>query len=216
MSGMRKPLLIPLVVTVLLFVAAAGFGVWAFMSRQDYKDNSDQKVAAAVEVAQQQTADKKDKEFAVAEKLPLRTYTGPAPYGSLKIQYPKTWSVYVDELTNSSQPIDAYFNPGFVPATDEDGVVYALRAQVKSQLYADTLKSYQTFIKAGKLKATPYIPANETSVTGLRLDGQLTSKVSGSMVVLPLRDKTLLLWTESPQFVNDFNTNILPNFSFSK
>ncbi|MEO8784998.1 MAG: hypothetical protein ABI221_01600 [Candidatus Saccharimonadales bacterium] len=213
---MRKPLLIPLIVTGLLFVAAVAFAAWAFMGRQDYKDNSDQKVTAAVQVAQQQTSDQKDKQFAAAEKLPLRTYTGPAPYGSLKIQYPKTWSVYVSELTDSSKPIDAYFNPGFVPATGQDGVVYALRAQISSQLYSDVVSSFQSFIKAGKLTATPYIPVNETSVTGLRLDGQLTSKVTGSMVVLPIRDKTLEIWTESPQFVNDFNTNILPNFTFSK
>lgn len=213
---MRKPLLIPLIIVSLLFVAVAGFASWAFMGRQDYKTNSDQKVAAAVAIAQQQTSAQKDKQFTIAEKLPLRTYTGPAPYGSLKISYPKTWSVYVSELTDSTRPIDAYFNPGFVPSTNENGVVYALRAQIISQMYTDALNSFQPYIKSGKLKATPYIPANEPSVTGLRLDGQLTPLVNGSMVVLPLRDKTLEIWTESPQYVNDFNTNVLPNFTFSK
>jgi hypothetical protein len=216
MSGMRKPFLVPLIVVGVFFVAAAAFGTWAFMSRQDYKDNSDQKVAAAVKVAQQQTATSKDNEFVVKEKLPLRTYRGPSPYGSLLVKYPKTWSAYVSESSSSATPVNGYFNPGFVPGVDVQGALYALRVQVLNQSYSQAVQVYQDRVKAGQLTAKPFISVNNKTVTGLRFDGQITGTATGSLVALPLRDKTLLLWTESPDFVNDFNSNILPNFSFAQ
>lgn len=214
---MKQSYFVPFIVVLVLFLAAASAGVWAFMSRQDYKDHSDQKVVAAVQVAQALTASKKDNEFAAKEKLPLKTYGGPAAYGSLKIKYPKTWSAYVSEdSNNSSTPINAYFNPNFVPGTDVKGVVYALRAQVIGQSYAQVLQSVASQVKSGQTKATVFIPASNKSVTGTRLDGKLLSGATGSMVILPSRDKTIELWTESNTFLNDFNTIILPNFSFSQ
>jgi hypothetical protein len=35
------------------------------------------------------------------------------------------------------------------------------------------------------------------------------------MIVIPLRDKTLQVWCDRPEFLPDFNNNVLPNFSFS-
>lgn len=199
----------------LLFLVAVGFAAWAFTGRQDYKDHSDRKVAAAVAVAEQRTSAKKDNEFAIAEQQPLRTYTGPSPYGSLKVKYPKTWSAYVGESdTNSGTPIDGYFSPGYVAATDNPKNIYALRVKIVSQSYDTVAKSFQPNIKTGKITASPFIPANAPTVTGLRLDGEISTGKTGSMVIMPLRDKTLELWTESPGFVSDFNTNILPNFTF--
>lgn len=213
--GVLNGLLIPLVLVSLLFVVAASFAGWAYTSRADYKNNSDAKAAAAVAVAEQATATKKDAEFVEKEKLPLVSYKGPAAYGSLLVKYPKTWSAYVSERTNSSTPIDNYFHPQFVPAGDGDHS-YALRVQVVNQSYATVLKSFEAKVKAGKLTATAYIPATQPKVTGTRLDGEIQAKQQGSMVIVPIRDKTLKLWTESPDFVKDFNTNILPNYTFSQ
>lgn len=212
---MKRPLLIPLIVVSLFLLIALGFGVWAFANMQDYKDHSDRKSAAAVAVAEQRLSAKKDNEFAIAQQQPLRSYTGPAPYGSLKIKYPKTWSAYVGESdSNGGMPINGYFNPGYVPATDNPKNLYALRVQIVSKSYDSVAKTFQGNIKSGKLKATAYIPENAKSVTGLRLDGQIATDKSGSMVIMPLRDKTLELWTESPSFIDDFNNYILPNFTF--
>ena len=51
----------------LLFVSASIFGVWAFSSRQDYKDNVDAKIDDAVVIAVQQTETAKDVEFVEKE-----------------------------------------------------------------------------------------------------------------------------------------------------
>jgi hypothetical protein len=224
MSGMKRlnqrghmnALLIPLVLLGVFFVITAGMAAWAFSGRQDYKNKSDEKVAAAVEVAEQETSTKKDNQFAEEIKQPLTSYKGPEAFGSIFVKYPKTWSAYVNESpAGSGSPVDAYFQPGFVPAV-KDNVSYALRIQLMASNYATVVQSFDSNIKSGKLKASPYTPASVSGVVGLRLDGTITTGKNGAMIIVPIRDKTLKVWTESPEFLNDFNNNILPNFTFAQ
>src|SRR5688572_29223791 len=95
-----------------LFIGALVFGFWAYAGRQDYKNNTDEKIAAAVKVAEAKTASAKDNQFAEDMKNPLKTYTGPDTYGGVVLQYPRTWSGYVD--TKGGSPLRAYFHPDVV------------------------------------------------------------------------------------------------------
>jgi hypothetical protein len=215
-AGMINILLIPFILAVLFFLATAGFAYWAYSSRQDYKDNTDQKISSAVALAKQQEDTKKDADFVQQEKKPLRTYSGPEAYGSLKISYPKTWSAYVAQTdNNSSLPLDGYFYPGTVPSVSNQDNTFALRLQVVTQSYSDVLNSFSSFVKNGSVTVKPYALPKVPSVIGVRIEGQVIPHKSGSMIVLPLRNTTLKIWTEASQFECDFNSNILPNVSFS-
>ena len=206
--------LVSIVLLSVFLVAALGFGVWAFMGRQDYKDNVDAKVKVAVQANTKAVQEQDAKDYAEAAKEPLKTYVGPEAFGSVHISYPKTWSAYVI-TTTSSQPLDAYFNPEYVPsATDKDSV-FALRTEVVTTSYSQTLAQYKSLQKQGKVTVAPFALPKTPSVVGVRVEGQLTSKKQGSMVILPLRDKTLKIWIESAQYLDDFNKFILPNASFS-
>jgi hypothetical protein len=206
--------MISFILVFLLLLGATGFGAWAYMGRQDYKVNSDKKVSMAVEIAKKQEATTKDNEFLEKEKLPLKTYSGPEAYGSVHIEYPKTWSAYVNEVSGqSSLPVDGYFQPGFVPGI-QSGASFALRVQVTSTAYDQELKKFDSYVKTGKAKVIPFTAPKVTSVAGTRVDGQIDQNTQGSIVLFPMRDKTLKVWTESSQFLNDFNTNILPNVTF--
>lgn len=209
-------LLIPFILASLLFVAAGGFGVWAFVSRQDYKNNTDQKVTAAVQVAVKQAQDAKDAEFAQTEKLPTKTYSGPATYGSIHIEYPKTWSAYVDESNSSDSgaPVNGYWYPDFVPGI-QSGASYALRVEVTQTAYSQELATFDSLTKAGKVKVSAFQAPKVQNVIGSRIDGEIAPNKQGSLVLIPLRDKTLKIWTESSQFRSDFDTTILPNLSFA-
>jgi len=198
--------------TLILFIAALSFGIWAYGGMQDYKNNVDPKIAAAVATAEEATSAKKDKEFTEKEKRPLRTYTGPSAYGSVAVSYPKTWSAYADESARSSNPLDATFNPNFVPGL-QSGSNVALRVQVVSTSYADTIRTFDSQIKTGKVTAAPYAVAKVPAVTGLRIDGEIATNKQGAMIIVPVRDKTLKVWTEASQYVNDFNSLILPNLT---
>ncbi len=208
-------LIFPLIALVLFFIAALVFGLWAYNSRQDYKNNVDQKIQAAVDVAKKETATQKDNEFIDREKQPLKDYQGPTSYGSVQVKYPKTWSAYVDESGKAGVPVDGYFQPNYVQGVNTPDVSYALRLQVLNRTFANELGSYDAQIKGGKATTQPYKPVNVPGVVGVRLDGEPEIGKKGVVILIPLRDKTIKLSTEADQYKQDFTDNILPNFSFT-
>ena len=214
-SGSINSLLFPCIVITLLFFVSAGFGVWAFAGRQDYKDNTDAKIASAVTVAQQVESTLKDRQFAEIEKQPLRTYSGPQAFGSLVVKYPKTWSAYVDATGAGNAQVDGYFNPGTVPALNVPSSLFALRVQVKAQSYSEVVNTIRDAQQSSGALISPFALAKVPNVIGIRVDGNYQDDKKGSLIILPLRDKTIEISTESSDYLADFNNNILPNFSFS-
>ncbi len=209
-------LLVPVIILALLFVGATVFGAWAFTSRSDYKNNSDTKAAIAVATAKQATQASDAKLFAEEAKKPLTTYVGPDAYGSVKVQYPKIWSAYVD-TTNVSRPLDAYFHTDYVPSINSKST-YNLRVEVVARSYSAQMSQYGALVKSGKATAAPYAFPKVPSVTGTILTGTVfpdNITGSGTTILVPLRDKTLRVSMESPSYAPDFNTYILPNLSFS-
>ncbi|HLB66395.1 MAG TPA: hypothetical protein VJJ78_02270 [Candidatus Saccharimonadales bacterium] len=212
--GVVNTLLIPLIVIGTILLAAAIFAIWAYSGRQDFKNNVDKKIETAVEIAKKQTASAKDNEFVEKEKNPLKTYRGPEAYGSVVVKYPKTWSAYVVEGGNSSNPVDGYFNPDFVPGVQTSSV-YALRIQVVPSAYDRELDRYDAFVQKGTVKVAPFRFPKVKSIVGVRLNGEIANGKQGSLILVPLRDKTLKVFTETNSFVADFNKFILPNLKFS-
>ncbi|HSX23913.1 MAG TPA: hypothetical protein VLE74_02320 [Candidatus Saccharimonadales bacterium] len=206
-------LIIALTLVSLLFLGAAGFGLWAFTSRQDYKDHSDKKAAEASAAAVKKEDVKKEADFLEREKNPLKLYEGPEAFGSIKISYPKTWGAYVVEQDRATLPIDGYFHPVFVPGV-QSGTAFALRVQVTSQAYDTELKQFENKIKTGKVKLSPFVAKNVPGVTGSRLEGEINNGQKDVMILLPLRDKTLKISSESPEYVGDLDNIILPNLKF--
>jgi hypothetical protein len=213
--GALNALLLPLVAVVLLFILSAVFGVWAYGQMQDYKNNTDSKISDAVDVAVKKEDAKKAAEYAEQSKNPLRTYSGPEAYGSVQVQYPRTWSAYVIEQLSNSHAVDGYFQPNFVPSATAESSSFALRVRVLTQSYANVMATFQGNIKAKKLTATPYSFAKVPTIVGTKLDGQIAAGKQGTMIIVPLRANTLEVWTENSTTANDFNTYILPNISFA-
>lgn len=208
-------LLIPLILSILLLVSAIIFGVWAFMSMEDYKDNVQQKVDKAVAIAKQETGTAKDAEFVEKEKNPLREYKSPQATGSIVIQYPKTWSAYINEDANGSDPLDGYFHPSYVPGM-ESGTNFALHIRVVSTAYAEYMDQFESQVQEGKITVAPYrAPKMPDSAVGARLDGEINPGQQDSMVVFPLRDKTIEISTQSSEFKNDFEKIILANLTYT-
>lgn len=212
-GGYIDKLLLPLIVVVLLFFGAVGFGVWAFMGRQDYKNNSDQKAAAAAAAQKKATQTEEAAKYAEEAKNPLKNFVGPADFGSVTFQYPKTWSGYV--IKSDSSPLNAYFYPDVVPNVDNATNAYALRVAIIEKPYSEVLQGYQGDVEEGAVTVTPYASPKVEGVVGSRVDGQITKEERGSVVLFPIRNITLQVWTEADQYINDFNNIILPNLSFA-
>ncbi len=213
-NGQINILLIPLILISLFFVGAIGFGVYAFQGKQDYKNNVDAKVSVAVDKAVQAEDVKDNAQFAENYKKPLLTYHGPDAYGSVVLQYPRTWSGYVNETVGNND-LDGYFAPGVVPDIAGTSSAFALRIQVVNTSYSNSLLAFSGQVQSHKVTITPYSLPKVPDVVGSRVDGAVEPTKTGSMILLPLRDKTLKVWTNSSDFVPDFNNTILPNLTFS-
>lgn len=199
-----------LILTILLLLIALGFGAWAYSSRQDFKQNSDKKSDKAVNLAIKETESKKDNEFLEKEKEPLRDYKGPVGLGSISFKYPKTWSATIKD---SDEEMSLIMHPLIVSTNEKK--TYALRVEVVNESYDKLVDQQETNIKRGFVTATPYSLKSLPNVVGVRIDGQITKEKNGSMILLPLRDKTLRISTESPDFRGDLDKTILPTFSYA-
>ncbi|HSW85082.1 MAG TPA: hypothetical protein VLF79_00510 [Candidatus Saccharimonadales bacterium] len=215
-KGAISGLAVSLVFTIVLLIGALAFGVWAFSGRQDYKDNVDFKISRAVSQAKQAQNAADQSLFNEEAKQPLTSYQGPEAFGSIQVKYPKNWSAYVNASGGNNAQLDGYFAPGAVPSVTDQNSIFALRAQVISQAYASVLQNFSGQQKSGKLTISAYALPKLPKVVGVKVNGQLNGQGPvTTMVVLPLRSQTLEISTQGTTYLNDFNNNILPNFTFS-
>ncbi|MBP9738299.1 hypothetical protein KBD20_01280 [Candidatus Saccharibacteria bacterium] len=203
-KGGISPLLIPLILSLLVVIGVSVAAFIYYGKYVDQRDNVDAKVETAVEIAESEQKTKLEAEFTEKEKVPNRTYTSPSVYGTVKLVFPKTWSGYV---VDSGSSLDYVGHPEYVPSK---GINYALRMNVSDKKFANEVKSYEALVKKGDLKA---VSITVSGTTGTRLDGLLKKDQEGTLVLFPLRDKTLKVWTENKDYKADFE-NVLKNLTF--
>ena len=216
-AGEINTLVVSLVLVSVLLIGAVAFGAWAFNSRQDYKNHADQKAAAAVTVANAKLKTKLDQQYAEEAKQPYTVYKTDQSLGSVRVTYPKTWSAYVSSTPSGSDTLlDAYFNPDFVPGVnDQAGQAYALRLSIVPQAYSAVVQQINQQANNQPLTSKPYQFPQVPGVVGIEFSGSIEQGKTGTMVVVPLRNNTLEVWTEGGKFDADFNKVILKNFTFS-
>ncbi len=212
---LKKHSPLPMILAILfgvLWAATTGFAGWAFSQRLDYKNNSDQKSATAVEKALDQQKEKLSAEFAEQEKEPFLTYVGPETYGSVRFEYPKTWSVY--SVNKGSKGLTIFMNPKVVDEVGNKENIQALVFSILPRDYNSSINKISKSIQRGKLKSKSFRPAKVPSVLGLRVSGQLDKNVQGTRVYIPVRDRTLVFTTESNQkYLKDFE-RVLSTLTF--
>jgi hypothetical protein len=217
-SGNAKTTILVVAIAILtvLFLGSAGFGYWAYAERTDYKENVDAKIAAASEVVRKNTTEENNKKFAEEYKNPLKVYTGPASLGTIHLEFPKTWSGYVDVSERKSTPLEALFHPEVVNAPKQGDArqAVALKIEVREQQYDKILKLRESDVEKGVTKATPYALPKMPEEVGIKFTGELDEKFNGVEIVIPLRDKTIVITSESDLYLKDLNKYILPNITF--
>lgn len=213
--GAVQTTVIVAVLMSVLFVFSLVFAFVMLAAKQDLSSNMDKKVAQEVATQTKKIEAEQEAIYAEKEKSPTKTYTGPSTLGSVSFNYPKTYSAYVIEAssTNGGTPIDAFFHPNIVPKEDKS-VQFALRFEVISTAYDQIVKQYDANLKTGKITTKAFRAAAVPDVLGVRFDGEVVTGKQGSVLVLPLRDKTLRIWTESKDFVADFDKYVVPSLSF--
>lgn len=203
-NGSEKSMLIIVICLIICLVGISALSVWLYMGYTDQKNNTNEKIAAAVAVAKNEQATIDDEKFAKREKEPLREFVGPDDYGRLAFNYPKTWSVYINKDVSKGGTYEAYLNPITVPpisATQQ----FALRVTIQETDYDKVLATYDSLVKKGDLKSTS---VSVEGNSGTRLDGAFTKDIRGSAVIYKIRDKTVTIRTDATTFKADFDALI--------
>lgn len=194
------------VITAISFIAIAVItgvaATWALINYLDIKNNFDTNIDSAVAAAEKAQADADEEKFAAREKEPNRQFAGPDDYGRLTFDYPKTWSVYINEDgSGNGDTFEAYLNPVTVPPVDEE-TQYAVRVVIEQIDYDKALSEYDRIVEEGDLK-TSSVTIN--GQPGTRLDGNFSEDIRGSAVVFKIRDKTVTIRTDANTFKGDFD-----------
>jgi hypothetical protein len=210
--GAANPLLLGLVASSTLFVIALVFGISQMSKVGDYEKNLEEKVAVQVAEETKVIEEQKQAEFDEREKAPYKFWTSPTQYGSIKVGFPKTWSYYLslDESARASKAIDLYAYPDYVPEISRDQR-YALRLTLQTADYNKILDGYRKESERNSLEIGTVQISN---VSGIKIRGLIERNVSGTLVVFPIRDKVLTVWTESRDYESDFENIVLKNLSF--
>lgn len=202
-AGLVKTIVI--VALSLVAVTFIGLFIWMFVQYNDVQENVDKTVSDAVAKAKDEQAQKDEGEFLEREKYPYKTFSGPVDYGQLTFEYPKTWSLYIAADASNGGDFNAYFNPNQVNTVSKD-TINALRVTIKDESFEDVTARYQRYLdkKDSNLKVESVvipgdIPAN-------RYEGTIPdTELEGFIVIFKIRDKTVILQTDSVLFKDDFD-----------
>lgn len=201
-SGAANAWVITAIGFIVIAVVTGIAATWALMNYLDQKNNFDTTVETAVATAKKEQADADELKFAAREKDPNRQFAGPDDYGRLTFDYPKTWSVYINEDgSGNGDAFQAYLNPVTVPPVNEN-TQYAIRVIIEQVDFDEVVSDYDKMVGEGLLK-TSSVTIN--GQPGTRLDGNFSEDIRGSAVVFKIRDKTVTIRTDANTFKSDFD-----------
>ncbi|HIA91560.1 TPA: hypothetical protein EYO12_00395 [Candidatus Saccharibacteria bacterium] len=191
-----------------LAVIFLGLFIWQFSERSSLQANYDSDLDAAALAAVNARETELREEFEDRLNSDTTTYVGSDVLGSITFDYPKTWSASINENDSGNTRLDATFHPN---AISNSVKAFALKIQVVDDPYSQELGTYDNDVERGELTANP---VTYSGVDGVRLNGQIDNDLTGSIVLLPLRDRTLILRTESDTHQDTFES-ILDSLQFS-
>ena len=200
-----------LIVVSLLAVLFIGLFIWMWVKWNDASTNVKGKVDVAVAEAKNELQTKLESEFDEKEKYPYKVFTGPTDLGELSFEYPKTWSLYVQSSANRGGDYAAYLNPGQVNVVQDDTVM-ALRVSIKGTLFDQAISDFAEKVRSGDMTlSTTVVNGNNVNV----YTGKLDNEYQGIICVFKLRDKTVMLQTDSTSVFSDDFYRILKTVKFN-
>lgn len=189
-----------LVIVSFLAVIFLGLFIWKFMEWDAIKTDVDGQIDEAVAIAVSENTTKMENEFLEREKYPYKTFAGPADYGSLGFEYPKTWNVYIAKDAANGGDFEAYLNPGEVQSVSST-TINALRVTIKDSPFDTVVKTYDSLVKSGKVTiATRNVGSTIANV----YTGELPNKIQGIVTLFKVRDKTVILQTDAMIFSEEY------------
>ncbi|MBR3252886.1 hypothetical protein IKF84_02345 [Candidatus Saccharibacteria bacterium] len=201
---------IAIIALSLTLVTFIGLFLWMFTEYSTIKSDVDGRIAKAVYDARNETTTKLEEEFAEREKFPYRPFAGPADYGSLTFEYPDTWSVYIANDASGGGDFEAYLNPGEVYAVSNT-TICALNVKIVNAAFDSVVAGYQPYLEAGRDGTPPAMRLESVTigqdndiVANLYTGAIPNTEFQGYIIIFKLRDKTVILQTDSVLFEGDY------------
>ena len=207
-----------LVLTIFLAIGMLLFGVLAVLA---YSANTTTQAnvsqlkatAAAKAVATQKQQDTTAN--TIANELPYRTYTADPVNGGFTLQIPKDWSLYAASSTTSGiTALDIISDPNVINAHLDPTSTNTHEFELKlvNQPVVTVNKTFETNIKNGTV-ATKAITVSGIAATWF--EGAIdTQRHNGIVVTFVDRNQTVVITTDTHNYVNEFNS-ILSSAKFN-
>lgn len=227
---MRK-FLFSIIFCSLSFIMLITTGIFALRSYNNYNNytnNSVDMINDAVISAREDQKTKNSQIINQAKKgVAVDGYTNPITFAhfqtsehlaSLEFDYPHTWSAFIkNDATPATDEarFDVFFDIDVVQST-ASARPHALSLSILDNSYDQILINYRASIDSGNLVAAPYVIPGRTDAgfSGMRFDGIIAEGISGTLIILPLRDKTIILRNEISETADDFENIVLPSLNF--
>ena len=230
---------IAIVILSLTTVAFAGLFIYFLMQSNDAEQRADEMIGEAIDAAA--TSDnyeslsakypqvskgvssviaeqkiKSEKEWNERNKYPYKSFAGPADYGSLSFEYPKTWNVYIANDILKGGDFEAYFDSDEVDSVDSKNSLYSLRVKIRDKSFESVVAEYQKAMDRKDSNLTVESITLECGVSANKYTGVIpNTEYSGYIVIFKIRDKTAIVQTDSSVvFGNDFQ-KILDSITFN-
>lgn len=199
---------IAIIALSLISVTFIGLFIWMFVQYDEARTNVDGQIATAVAEEVNANTMRLENEFAEREKYPFQTFAGPADYGELTFEYPKTWSVYIAKDAHNGGDFEAYLNPVEVNEVSNETLM-ALRVKILDTAFDDVAKTYESDLQGEtpKLRLESVTIGQDGTITANKYTGILPgTEFEGYAVLFKIRDKTAIIQTDSVLFESDYNT----------
>lgn len=214
-AGLIKTIVI--IIVSLIAVTFIGLFIWMMSENKTLQSNWNEETSKAVAKARDEQSSKMEAEFLEREKYPYKTFSGPEDYGKLTFQYPKTWSVYVEQAATQGGDYKAYFNPEQVNAVGKE-TLNALRVTILNKSFDEVTAGYQKDMdkKDSNLTMEAVNIGSDGATQANRYTGTIPgTEFSGYIVTFRIRDKTVVLQTDTVIFKDEFD-KLLGTVTYNK
>lgn len=213
-----KSLVKTIVIIALSLVSLTFIGlfIWMFVNYNNARTNVDGQIAEKVVEAVNENTQKLETEFAEREKYPFQTFAGPADYGELTFEYPKTWSLYIPQDAANGGDFEAYFNPVEINAISNT-TIDALRLSIRNVPFDNVISEYQGEIQgeAPNMRLDLITIGKDNNINANLYVGKIPgTEFNGYVTIFKIRDKTVIMQTDSVLFDADYKA-ILSSIRFN-
>ena len=172
-----------------------------YINNQDLESNQESRVQTATATAVLDEQRRQQEICTERVNSPHLQFIGPTDLGRLVFNFPRTWNMYIHQDGLNNTNFEAFLHPGSVAAIRPNNI-YALRVSILRQEYTTVLQRYDGLVRANLLRTSPF---QHGEIVGMRFDGEFAPEIRGSQVVIRVRDRTVILRTDSETFRPDFD-----------